>query len=70
MKPEELLQQIIEGVQGPLLVPVCVGVAIVLSVVLLLHSLSKPGKKKRNSKTQNVAGGTKINEEGLRRSTR
>ena len=69
MDAEQLLRQLVQGLQGPLLIPACVAAAILLSTVVLFHSLSQQSKGKKQ-RAKEIAGGTVFTEEGVRRSTR
>jgi preprotein translocase subunit YajC len=69
---DQIAKIVEEALQGPLALPILVGLATVLFTVVLFYSVSKSGKKqkkRRSSKADAVDGGTTV-VDGVRRSTR
>jgi hypothetical protein len=70
---DQIAKVVEEALQGPLAVPIFVGIATVLFTVVLFYSVSKSGDKKqkngKSSKADDGDAGTTV-VDGVRRSTR
>jgi hypothetical protein len=70
---DQIAKVVEDALQGPLALPISVGIATVLFTVVLFYSISKSGDKKLNKRRSLKAdggdGGTTV-VDGVRRSTR
>ena len=67
---ESVVAQVYLLLENPLALPAVVGAACVLLSVVLLYALSSGSKKGRKGTKKSAAGGTTVDANGVRRSTR